>query len=170
MERSGEISCLHLKWMAQMFHCLGNRLVVNIYWDECIKACPIWWVPPSQDGRRKLQLNRASFHSTGIFITERSEVTSKVLIRAFSGRKEKKKRSFSLALHKHSSSFWSDLQLELRCLIREARTVLSSEQGSSVKELLFLTIERSLIFLKVGVIDQPDDRDKPLVRPQVSFT
>lgn len=169
MERSGEISCLHLKWMAQMFHCLCNRLVVNIYWDECIKAWPIWWVPPSLDGRRKLQLNRASFHSTCIFIKERSEVTSKVLIRAFSGRKEKKKR-FSLVLHKHSSSFWSDLQLELRCLIRKARIVLSSEQGSSVKERFSLTIERSLIFLKVEVIDQLDDRDKPLVRPQVSFT
>lgn len=55
-------------------------------------------------------------------------------------------------------------------MIRKARIVLSSEQGSSVKERFSLTIERSLIFLKVEVIDQLDDRDKPLVRPQVSFT
>lgn len=90
------------------FIAFGSRPVVNIYWDECIKACPIWWEAPSfpPDRIRKLQLNITSFHSTCIFIKWRYEATSEVLISAFLEWKEKNRPTncFSLA-YKRAWSF-----------------------------------------------------------------
>lgn len=93
-----------------MYRCLCDRLVLNIYWDECIKACPVWWVASSfpRDRKRKLHLSRTLFHLTRKFIKGRWRVTRDALIMSsLETEKNHRRIVFLLRLHKLNESLCS---------------------------------------------------------------
>lgn len=103
---------------------LHSLLLVHIYWDECIKACPIWWAapsfPPIEGGNYSSMLH----HFIQLVYSFKRDRKWQVLAQSeqFRGSKEKMsllKNCFSLPHHEQPPSLWCDPYLELWCLIRK---------------------------------------------------